>query len=726
MVDVPIKQRRHLHLVRSALLVALLATAVFSSNAHARDDRNDDGERMREASREQQRRYQESQREQERQQILEQEREHARQTREQQRDLARQAREQEREQQREQARQAREQQREQSQQAREQQRAQSGQSQTRANDQQQQGSSQSVGAAATTTSSTSGRTNSGSETQNRSSDDNRQRASTASNNKPGNSKPGQTEKNTKKDDEKEEKNAKVEAVPEGPPATVEQWIKQLTSSKPPKVEIQSDKTTEKSAAQTGGTTEKGKAGATTKAAVTTDDTKSNEGKAVTAKSGAGIAKSNAAKPSQVARPAPIEIPTAPLPEVLAVNASKQTVERAKSLGFKAKASTSLSSLDFAVTTLLPPQGMSAVDAQALLSRELPAASFAPNQKYRIYKTASSTRTLPAGTRAASVTPGAAACGDDRCFASNVIGWRPELRSCASGVKIGVIDTSVDTAHPAFAGKKLQLKHFGREGTRGPDWHGTGITALLAGDALSGTPGLIPNASFLVADIFHADADDEPASDTISMLRAFDWLESKGVKIINMSLSGPPDDLIRKAIEKLAAKGVLLVAAAGNDGPAAGPSYPAAYDQVIAVTAVNRDLQSYRYANRGAYIDVAAPGVSIWTALPGSQGGYHSGTSFATPYVTAALATLYPRLASKTPQAALQQITYRDLGTPGPDPIYGQGLLVAPHSCDGDMIATIPGNRNGLTVSSSPSASTTSIEMAPAETLPWLGLQNSGN
>ncbi|MEQ1652445.1 MAG: S8 family serine peptidase, partial [Hyphomicrobium sp.] len=203
-------------------------------------------------------------------------------------------------------------------------------------------------------------------------------------------------------------------------------------------------------------------------------------------------------------------------------------------------------------------------------------------------------------------------------------------------------------------------------------------------------------------------------------------ESKGVKIINMSLSGPPDELIRKAIEKLSAKGVLLVAAAGNEGPAAGPSYPAAYDQVIAVTAVNRDLQSYRYANRGAYIDVAAPGVSIWTALPGSQGGYHSGTSFATPYVTAALATLYPRLASKTPQAALQQITYRDLGTPGPDPIYGQGLLVAPLTCDGDMIATIPANRNGLTVSSSPSASTTSIEMAPAENLPWLGLQNSGN
>ncbi|MEQ1673393.1 MAG: S8 family serine peptidase, partial [Hyphomicrobium sp.] len=322
--------------------------------------------------------------------------------------------------------------------------------------------------------------------------------------------------------------------------------------------------------------------------------------------------------------------------------------------------------------------------------------------------------------------GAMACGDDRCFGRDIIGWKPELHSCVSGVKIGVIDTSIDTSHPAFARKKLELKHFGREGARGPDWHGTGITALLAGDASSGTPGLVPDANFFVADIFHADADNEPASDTVSMLRAFDWLEAKGVKVINMSLSGPADDLIRKAVEQLAAKGILMVAAAGNEGPHAGPSYPAAYDQVIAVTAVSKDLQNYRYANRGSYIDVAAPGVSIWTALPGAQGGYHSGTSFATPYVTAALAAIYPRLAAKTQSEALRMISYKDLGTPGPDPVYGQGLLVAPVTCGAGLIANTPGAKNGLLGGQNAASNTPAPANQPVEMLPWLSFQNSSN
>jgi subtilisin family serine protease len=230
--------------------------------------------------------------------------------------------------------------------------------------------------------------------------------------------------------------------------------------------------------------------------------------------------------------------------------------------------------------------------------------------------------------------------------------------------------------------------------------------------LSGTPGLIPDAQFEIADIFHADADGEPASDTLSMLRAFDWLEVKNVNIINMSLSGPQDDLVRKAIEKLSAKGILFVAAAGNDGPAAGPSYPAAYGSVIAVTAVGKDMQSYRYANRGTYIDIAAPGVAIWTALPGSKEGYHSGTSFATPYVTATLATIYSRHAIKSKPEALNQMSFRDLGAPGRDPIYGEGLLVAPATCGGNQIAgsshTPPQSDGNANLAGSPEA----------ERLPW--------
>ncbi len=392
------------------------------------------------------------------------------------------------------------------------------------------------------------------------------------------------------------------------------------------------------------------------------------------------------------------------------------MEKAKALGFTVIRATSLSSLAYSVTPLLPPDGMDAATAQNLLTQELPAASFGINQKYRIYRTATGTR--PDQSNAAARPAGNAACGVDHCFGRNLIGWKPESGSCTSGVRIGIIDTSVDITHPAFSHKILEVRHLGPNSAPGPDWHGTGVTALLAGDSLSGTPGLIPQSLFVIADIFQADADGQPASDTFSMLRALDWLEAKNVNIVNMSLSGPQDDLVQRAIDKLSAHGVLFVAAAGNDGPAAGPSYPAAYKNVIAVTAVGKDLQSYRYANRGNYIDIAAPGVSIWTALPGSKEGYHSGTSFAAPYVTAALAAIYSRQPVKSKPEALKQLAFRDLGAPGRDPVYGEGLLLAPATCSGSQIA-----RSGQ---SPPQAAGGIPLVSPseAEQLPWITFQSN--
>ncbi len=188
------------------------------------------------------------------------------------------------------------------------------------------------------------------------------------------------------------------------------------------------------------------------------------------------------------------------------------------------------------------------------------------------------------------------------------------------------------------------------------------------------------------DVFFADEDGEPATDTISLLRGIDWLKKKGARVVNMSLSGPADDVIRSAIDQMAKSGVIFVAAAGNGGPGAPPSYPAAYEPVIAVTAVNKKMSGYRYANQGSYIDLAAPGVDIWTTLPGAQQGYHTGTSFAAPYVTAALATVYRGLNGTTKAHVLQQVAYRDLGEPGRDEIYGNGLLQAPSSCGPQNIA----------------------------------------
>jgi hypothetical protein len=371
------------------------------------------------------------------------------------------------------------------------------------------------------------------------------------------------------------------------------------------------------------------------------------------------------------------------PEILAPNLSPKSLERAVSLGFIPNGSTVLPQLSLGFTRLQAPSGMTARQAQDLLKQALPDQGAEINQTYRIYKTATVGQLPP--DQAPPATPMNTPCGTDRCFGSSVIKWQSQLQSCAKSVKIGVIDTAIDRMHPTFKLRRIEprvnVALAGQEaGKRAENWHGTGVLALLAGEPQSGTPGLIPDAKYYTADVFFADADGAPWSNTASLLEALDWLDKKGVGIINMSLSGPHDELLKGAIGTLARKGVIFVAAVGNDGPTAPPSYPSAYEQVIAVTAVNKDLSNYRHANRGDHVDLAAPGVGIWTAMPGAPGAYHSGTSFAVPYATAVIAAIYPSLVVKSKAAALQQLTYQDLGPPGRDPIYGRGLVIAPVSC----------------------------------------------
>jgi hypothetical protein len=321
-------------------------------------------------------------------------------------------------------------------------------------------------------------------------------------------------------------------------------------------------------------------------------------------------------------------------------------------------------------------------------------SFADNRHYRIYKTATGSKPGSPGDTGGEQEAAGPPCSGDHCYGRDLVGWSGNLQTCAKAVSIGIIDTSVDVTHPAFANaiqrKSIEVRHLARTTTsKSPDWHGTGVLALLAGAETSATPGLIPNANFYVADAFFSDDDGEPATDTLGLLKALEWLQQKDVKVVNMSLSGPADELVRGAIDKMSANGAIFVAAAGNDGPRGAPSYPAAYAPVIAVTAVNSNLSSYANATHGNYVDVAAPGVKIWTALPGARQGYHSGTSFAAPYVTAAVATLYRGLPNKSKAAVLQKVSYRDLGDPGRDTVYGNGLIRVPETCGNASVASAP-------------------------------------
>jgi hypothetical protein len=365
-------------------------------------------------------------------------------------------------------------------------------------------------------------------------------------------------------------------------------------------------------------------------------------------------------------------------EVLGVNLDAASIARAEALGFsQVRASPGESGAT--ITRLFAPPSLDAIRARELLSQELPGHRFELNKIYRLYRAAMiDTREAAKPGESALAAP---SCPAERCFARDLIQWQSNLSACARGLRIGVIDTGADLSHPAFKGRRIHRESFVPEGRPlAPDWHGTGVLSVLAGNPGGGTPGLVPDAEFFSAAIFYTEEGGAMATDTVSLLRALSWLEAQEVKLINMSFAGPEDELVKDQIAELGAKGVVLVAAAGNEGPVAAPAYPAAYPQVIAVTAVSKEMRNYRYANRGGHIDVAGPGVNIWAAVPGGREGSHSGTSFAAPHVTGIIAVMPRESLNGKKDELLDSMPVIDLGEPGRDPVYGRGMLVAPSFC----------------------------------------------
>jgi hypothetical protein len=406
------------------------------------------------------------------------------------------------------------------------------------------------------------------------------------------------------------------------------------------------------------------------------------------------------------RPAGAAGHVAPLPElasdhVLAVGLNARALARARELGFTVSHASALGQRHGRVAELVPPPGLDVVGASELLRAEVPGSQVGLNYAYHPYRYAGDKGEGVAraqGVRQATI----GGCGPERCYGPGIIGWQQKLRTCAKDARIGVIDTSADVRHPALKGRRIEFGDFLPKGVEpAAGAHGTGVLTILAGDPNSGTPGLIPDAHFFAANVYRSDEGGQPVADTLTLLKAIDWMAASRVAVVNMSLSGPDDKLLERAIADLSARGVVFVAAAGNGGPGAPPSYPAAYADVVAVTAVDKNLRGYIHANHGEYIDIAAPGVGIWTALPNALEGYQSGTSFAAPHVTAILAAVQGRVRDKSKEGYLRVVSTRDLGPPGRDNIYGRGLALAPAACSHDEN---PGGWTTSVVEPSPKAS----------------------
>ena len=159
-----------------------------------------------------------------------------------------------------------------------------------------------------------------------------------------------------------------------------------------------------------------------------------------------------------------------------------------------------------------------------------------------------------------------------------------------------------------------------------------------------------------------------------ILKGLDYAAEHGAQIINMSFAGPKDPLIERGIAATAARGILMVAAAGNAGAKSPPLYPAANPNVIAVSGTDAQEKLFAASNRGDHIAIAAPGADIFLPAPDEKYQITSGTSFSAAYVSGVAALMLERNPALKPGdvRAILMRTARDLGAPGRDDLFGAG------------------------------------------------------
>lgn len=337
-------------------------------------------------------------------------------------------------------------------------------------------------------------------------------------------------------------------------------------------------------------------------------------------------------------------------ELLAFSPQPGALEAALAAGYSVLRERELTGLDARIVVLHAPGDT----ARALTQLEAidAAGSYDFNHVY-----------LPSGlsARAADpVQPAAAA------------GAAASARPPGAAVRVGLIDDGVDERHAALS--DVTIHAHGCAGAALPAVHGTAIASLLAGHA-GRFRGAAPGAELYAADVFCG----RPTGGAVDeVAEAFAWLVREQVAVINVSLVGPANRTLESVVAGAVSRGYLIVAAVGNDGPAAPPLYPAAWPGVVGVTAVDARRRVLPEAERGPQVKFAAPGADMTAALTPRGYALVRGTSFAAPIVAGLLAQALHSPDKASADAALAGLERQalHLGSPGLDPTYGYGLVGA--------------------------------------------------
>lgn len=254
-----------------------------------------------------------------------------------------------------------------------------------------------------------------------------------------------------------------------------------------------------------------------------------------------------------------------------------------------------------------------------------------------------------------------------------------------GVRVGVLDTGIDESHPALAGAVIERRNFTKDcSPSDTNGHGTHVAGIIA--ARGPMTGVAPRAEIVSCKVLNNNG----SGSLDAVARAILFAVETGCNILVMSLGAPVRTAnLTDAVAAADAAGVIMVCAAGNDGGKV--SFPAAYEQTIAVGAVDRAGGVCEFSCRGREIDVAAPGEEITSCWLG--GGYAtlSGTSMAAPFVAGVLSLaidqMPPPRGSAKARAVIQN-TSTDAGSPGHDHLYGWGLINPSSVLDSSLKAIV--------------------------------------
>jgi subtilisin family serine protease len=329
-------------------------------------------------------------------------------------------------------------------------------------------------------------------------------------------------------------------------------------------------------------------------------------------------------------------------EIAALSPTEDALRQAQGRGFEIARRRVLEGLDVEVVILRAPEGVSTRRAIRDLQRIDPEGTYDFNHLY--FESGEVTGTASTTTRAAST-------------------------ASTAGTRVGLIDGGVDAAHPAFKGTTIQ-----QHGCSAPmpTAHGTAVASLLVGSA-GDFHGAAPNASLYSADVYCGQVSGGAVD---AVVDAFAWMSRERVPVINVSLVGPANRILEGVVRVVVARGHVIVAAVGNDGPSSPPLYPAAYPGVIGVTAVDARNRVLVEACRGTHVAFAAPGAEMSAATLAQAYVVVRGTSFAAPIVAGLLATQInePHMPKASSAIAVLASHALDLGSKGQDRIYGKGLV----------------------------------------------------